>query len=228
MNKYLAIMTSLLLLGGCGQSADQDAAPTYPAAPRSEHLDTYFGTQVADPYRWMESLDSPEVQSWVKAENALSEPYLQALPGHAWIQQRLTKLWNYERYGIPFIKGGKYFWFHNSGLQDQSVLLLADGPDAEPRVLLDPNTFSKDGTVALARLAISDDARYLAYATSDGGTDWTTWHVLNIATGETLDDFIDYTKFTSVSWLPDNSGFFYSRYPLDQAVKADDSKEVSV
>lgn len=228
MRKCIAIMSSLLILGGCGQSTEQAVEIAYPAAQRSAHVDTYFGAQVADPYRWMENLDAPEVQAWVKAENALSEPYLQALPGRQWLRNRLTELWNYERYGVPFVKGGKYFWFHNSGLQDQSVLYIADSLDGAPRVLLDPNTFSEDGTVALARFALSKDASYLAYATSDGGTDWTTWHVLDVATGKPLDDFIDYTKFTSVSWLPDSSGFFYSRYPLNAQDEADDSKEISV
>ncbi|HET9679052.1 MAG TPA: prolyl oligopeptidase family serine peptidase, partial [Gammaproteobacteria bacterium] len=244
--RFIAMLPIVLALAGCNsptepnnseatmpsmdksQVNNDEQALDYPATPRSDHTDTYFGIEVHDPYRWMEKLDSQPVQNWVDAQNAITQPWLEHIAGQDWLKQRLTELWNYERYSIPFEKGGKYFWFHNSGLQVQSVLYKADSLKAEPEILLDPNTFSKDGTIALARMSMSDDAKYLAYATSDGGTDWTTWHVLNIETGEKLDDFIDHTKFTSVSWLPDNSGFFYSRYPFNKQGEADASEEVSV
>lgn len=238
MNRLLTLSCTVVLgatvLAGCSKSPEpespspQASAMDYPDAPRSDHTDKYFGETVHDPYRWMEQIDSPDVQQWIQAENKLSLPYLKQLPGQDWLKNKLTRLWKYERYGVPFERGGKFFYTHNDGLQDQSVLFVADSADAKGKVLLDPNTFSKDGTVALARWTPSWNGKYLAYGTSDGGTDWTSFHVIDVDTGKKLDDTIRYTKFTSVAWAHDNNGFYYSRYPLDAQGNADDSKAVNV
>lgn len=199
-------------------SSCQDAGPSlpleYPEAARSDHTDDYFGTTVSDPYRWMEDLESPELASWVGAQNDIAAPFLEGLPGHGEIRDRLTELWNYERFGVPFKEGGLYFFSRNDGLQDQDVVYVAESLEGEPRVLIDPNGFSEDATIALAGMSVSPDGRYVAYATSDGGTDWNTWHVRDVNTGEDLQDAVAYTKFTPTSWLPNGSGFFYSRHPL--------------
>jgi len=212
--------------------ACQDASfppPTeYPVAARGTHTDDYFGTTVPDPYRWMEDVESSEVAAWVEAENALSQPFLESLPGHEEITNRLTELWNYERFGVPFKEGGLYFFSRNDGLQNQDVIYVAEDLDAEPRVLLDPNGFSEDATVALAGMSVSPDGRYAAYATSDGGTDWNTWHVRDVATGEDLSDAVRFTKFTDASWLPNGSGFFYSRYPLGPDGEGDGQGQVRI
>jgi prolyl oligopeptidase len=205
-----------------------DLPLAYPDAPRGDQTDDYFGTQVADPYRWMEDLETPEVAAWVEAQNALSVPFLEGLGSRESIQERLTELWNYERFGIPRKEGDLYFFARNDGLQDQDVLFVAESPEAEPRVLIDPNGFSDDATVALADWSVSPDGRFVAYATSDGGTDWNTWYVRDVATGDDLGDMVDYTKFTGASWLPDGSGFFYSRYPLGPTGEGDDQAQVEV
>jgi len=208
--------------------AGPDLPLTYPDAARADHTDDYFGTAVADPYRWMEDLESPEVASWVEAENAISVPFLEGLPGREEIRSRLTELWNYERFGIPFKEGGRYFFTRNDGLQNQDVVYVAESLDAEPRVFIDPNAFSEDATVALAGMSVSPDGRYVAYATSDGGTDWNTWHVKEVETGQNLPDTVAYTKFTDASWLPNGSGFFYSRHPLGPDGKGDGQAQVKI
>lgn len=207
-----ALLVPSLLFTGCQESGPPHPS-SYPEARRMDHTDDYFGTEVADPYRWMEDLDSPEVADWVQGQNRLSEPFLTSTSGHEGIVDRLTALWDYQRFDLPFKEGDLYFFSRNDGLQNQSVLYVAESLDAEPRVLLDPNTFSEDATVALAGMAVSPGGRYLAYATSDGGSDWRDWHVLDIATGRKAEDHITFTKFTSVSWVPNESGFFYSRHP---------------
>ncbi|MGD8359890.1 MAG: prolyl oligopeptidase family serine peptidase [Gemmatimonadota bacterium] len=200
----------------------------YPEARRVEQTDDYFGTEVADPYRWMEDLESPEVAAWVEAENAIAVPFLDGIPGRRGIKDRLTALWNYERYGVPWKEGGLYFFTRNDGLQDQDVVYVAENLDSEPRILLDPNGFSDDATVALAGMSVSPDGRYLAYATSDGGTDWTTWHVREVASGRDLPDTVAFTKFTSASWLPNGRGFFYSRYPQGSDGEGDGQAQVRI
>jgi len=200
----------------------------YPEARREAHVDDYFGTPVVDEYRWMENLESPEVAEWVEAENGISVPFLEAIPGRDVINERLTALWNYERFGIPWKEGGLYFFTRNDGLQDQDVVFVAESLDAEPRVLLDPNEFSQDATVALAGMSVSPDGRYLAYAVSDGGTDWTTWHVRDVASGEDLPDVVQFTKFTSASWLPSGLGFFYSRHPVGPDGVGDGQAQVRI
>jgi prolyl oligopeptidase len=192
------------------------AAPTsplvYPQARRSDQVDDYHGTKVADPYRWLEDTDSAETNAWVEAEDKLTFRYLEQIPYRQAIHDRLTKLWNYERFSVPEQEGGRYFFQHNNGLQNQNVLLVAESLNAEPRVLLDPNTFSSDGTVALAGTVVSDDGKLMAYAIATSGSDWTEWHVRDVDTGKDLPDDIKWVKFSGASWTKDNKGFYYSRY----------------
>ena len=211
------------LLISCGESQLD-----YPEAKRGEQVDDYHGIQVADPYRWLEELDGEETKEWVEAQNKLSRPYLEKIPQRTAIKERLTQLWNYERYGIPFKEGGKYFYTKNDGLQNQSVLYVAASLDAEPRILIDPNVLRKDATVSLRRYKVSPNGEYIAYALSDGGSDWTTWKVRTIETGADLADELQYTKFTGVSWSRDSKGFYYSRYPEGENGKGDGSKAVSI
>ncbi|MGA9507084.1 MAG: prolyl oligopeptidase family serine peptidase [Candidatus Sulfotelmatobacter sp.] len=184
----------------------------YPKAKRVDQVDDYNGTKVADPYRWLEDTDSPDTLAWVQAENKLTFSYLDQIPYRKAIHDRLTKLWNYERFGVPEQRGGRYFYQHNNGLQNQSVLLVAESLNAEPRVLLDPNTLSADGTVALSGEAISDDGKLLAYGTAASGSDWMEWHVRDIDSGKDLSDLIKWVKFSGASWTKDAKGFYYSRY----------------
>lgn len=192
----------------------------YPETRRTDFTETLHGVKVADPYRWLEDPDTPEARKWIEAENKLTFAYLHAIPERAAITKRLTKLWNYERYGLPTRMGGKYFWSKNDGLQAQSVLYVANSLSAKPRVLLDPNKLSKDGTVALSGMAIDERARYLAYGVSSGGSDWQEWRVRDIRTGKDLKDKIEWAKFTGASWDKAGKGFFYSRYDAPKAGKA--------
>ncbi len=195
----------------------------YPKVERGSVVDEFHGTKVADPYRWLEALDSPQTQEFVKAQNALAEPFLEALPDRERFRQRLTALYQYERFGLPMHEGGNYFYQRNDGKQDQAVLYVADRPDATGRVLIDPNTLRGDATVALSNYEPSPDGKLLAYSLSDAGSDWNTWHVRDVATGQDRPDKLVNTKFTSVSWARDGSGFYYSAYP-----KGDDQLQAVV
>ncbi|MEO1620414.1 MAG: prolyl oligopeptidase family serine peptidase [Cyanobacteria bacterium J06632_3] len=185
---------------------------SYPTTRKVDHTDTYHGVTIADPYRWLEDPNTDETAAWVKAQNKVTFSYLNQLPGRDQLNARLTELWNYERYGTPFKKANRYFYYKNDGLQNQSVLYTLPDLDAEPTVLLDPNTLSEDGTVALSGTAISEDGQYIAYGLSTAGSDWVEWHVRNIETGEDTDDLIKWVKFSGASWTHDHQGFFYSRY----------------
>jgi prolyl oligopeptidase len=200
----------------------------YPEAPRADVHEDFFGTDVYDPYRWMEDLDSDQVQRWIADENALSFPYLASLPRRDAIKDRITELWNYERFGAPSAHGKHYFYSFNSGLMNQSIIYVADSLDAQPTVLLDPNGFSEDGTVSLASSSISPDGNIIAYAKSDGGSDFRDWFFRDANTGKDLTDTLTFTKFTGLSWTPDESGVYYSRYPEGDDGMGDDSKQVSV
>ena len=195
---------------------------SYPPTRREDLTELLHGTQVADPYRWLEDDHSPETEAWVKEQNMLSSTFLEGIPEREQIRRRLTELWDYERFGVPFKRGGRYFFTHNDGLQNQAVLYWLDALDGEPRLLLDPNTLSSDGTVALGPNAVSRDGQYLAYSLSAAGSDWQEWHVRRVETGEDLPDQIQWAKFTGASWTDDNLGFYYSRYDApatDQAYK---------
>lgn len=184
----------------------------YPQATRVDQADNYHGTSVSDPYRWLEDPDSGPTQTWIEAENKITFGYLDAIPQRAAIKQRLTTLWNYERYGVPFKEGGRYFFSKNDGLQNQNVVYTLAALDGTPRVLLDPNVLSADGTVALSGSAISDDGKLMAYGTSASGSDWQEWKVREVETGKDLPDRLQWIKFSGASWTPDGKGFFYSRY----------------
>jgi prolyl oligopeptidase len=201
---------------------------SYPQTRTVEQVDDYHGTKVKDPYRWMEDLDSPDVKAWVEAQNAVTMPYLKGIPGRDAIEARLTELWNYERFGTPSKEGDRYFYSYNPGLKNQNIIYVADSLGSEPRVLFDPNTFSQDGTVSLAGMDVSPSGKIAAYAKSDGGTDWRDWWFKNIDTGEDLKDHLTFTKFSGLSWARDNSGVYYSRYPVGASGKGDDTKQVSI
>ncbi|HEX6927854.1 MAG TPA: S9 family peptidase, partial [Gammaproteobacteria bacterium] len=226
----IAGFAALQLLAGCDTDENTMTANTltYPTAERGAAVDDYRGTAVADPYRWMEDLDSTPVKQWVDAQNALAGPYLEAIPSRQPIIDRMTALWNYERYDTPFKEGGHYFYSRNDGLQNHDVLYVTDSLDAPARVLLDPNALSEDGTVSVSQTVPDPSGALLAYSVSDGGSDWRQWRVRNIDTGEDLPDLLVHTKFTGVSWSRDGSGFFYSRYPLGESGQADDGKPVSI
>ena len=200
----------------------------YPPAPRQPVIDNHHGVSVADPYRWLEDESTPETQAWIAAENALTFAHLDAIPARDKLVDRLTELYNFERFGIPTEEGGRYFYTRNDGLQNQSVLYVAESLDATPRVLIDPNTFTADGTQALSGWEVSPDGRLIAYGVADGGSDWKTWQVMEIDSGEVLPDRITHTKFSGVSWDRDSSGFYYSRYPLGDDGKADDQRSLIV
>lgn len=193
--------------------ARPDGTPLmYPKAKTVDQVDDYHGVKVADPYRWLEDTDSPDTKGWVEQENKLTFSYLDQIPYRGAIRDRLLKLWNYERFTVPEVEGGRYFFQHNDGLQNQNVLFVADSLTAEPRLLLDPNTLSSDGTVALSGAAITDDGKLLAYGTAASGSDWQQWHVRDVGTGKDLPDLIKWVKFSGASWTKDGKGFFYSRY----------------
>ena len=200
----------------------------YPQARRSDTASDYFGVEVADPYRWMEDMDAAETAAWIAAQNELVEPHLASMPLRERLRERLTEVWNYPRRSTPWREGPWYFEFRNDGLQNHSVLYVQEGLGGEARILLDPNAWSADGTVSLAGNSVSPSGRYIAYAKSDGGSDWRDWFVREVASGEDMPDRITFTKFTGVSWAPDESGFYYSRYPVDEQGAGDGGKAVSV
>jgi prolyl oligopeptidase len=221
------ILRAGLLCGACACGCPQlavthaqvppTAAPAktpmqYPDTKRIEVTDDYHGRKVSDPYRWLEDTESEETAAWIAAQNKVTQEYLKSIPEREPMRQRLEKLWNYERYSLPSRRGDNYVYTHNNGLQDQSVLYKASSLDAEREVLLDPNLLSEDGTVALSDMVRSDDGTLLAYSLADGGSDWRTWKVRDVATGKDLPDTIEWVKFSSIAWKPDGSGFFYGRY----------------
>jgi prolyl oligopeptidase len=218
--------TSLLfgMLAGLGldaqaQCASTISAMTYPVSKMVDQQDDYHGVQVADPYRWLEDANSADTGAWVAAQNSLTQSYLAQIPGRDAIRDRLTQLWNYERFSVPFKQGGRYFYSRNDGLQNQAVLYTLKSlttPGEAPRALLDPNTLSQDGTVALAGIEVSPDGKYLAYGTATSGSDWNEWQVRDIASGKDLADKLEWVKFSGASWSKDSRGFFYSRYDAPQ------------
>jgi prolyl oligopeptidase len=191
----------------------------YPAASRGDTVDDYFGTKVADPYRWLEDVDSPQTRAWVEAENKLTFGFLETLPQRSYFRERLTTLWNYPRATVPFKEGGRYFFSRNTGLQNQAVFFVQENLNAEPRELIDPNTMAKDGTVALTATEVSRDGKWVAYSTAAAGSDWNTIRVRSVDTGKDTSDVIEWVKFSEPAWTKDNAGFFYARFP---AAKADE------
>ncbi|WP_193940599.1 prolyl oligopeptidase family serine peptidase [Parahaliea mediterranea] len=206
------LLSAVTLAAACALPA---AAVDYPATPTVDQQDDYHGTVVKDPYRWLEQdvREADEVAAWVEAQNAVTFSYLDGLAGREVIEQRLTDLWDFERYSTPRRYGDYYFYSRNDGLQNQAVLYRSKAPGVDPEVVLDPNGWSKDGTVALAEVSVSPDGRYVAYGIQDGGSDWRTWRVKDIDKAKVLDDELHWIKFSDASWAADGSGFYYSRYP---------------
>lgn len=184
----------------------------YPETKQVQQVDDYHGTQVPDPYRWLEDPDSEETRAWVQAQNRLTFGWLEQVPCRQHLRERLEQVWNYERYGLPSARRGRYFFLRNDGLQNQPVLYWSAGLDGEPKLLLDPNQLSPDGTVALTGVVPSDDGTLVAYGLARAGSDWQEWRVRDVASGEDLADRIQWVKFSSASWSPDGQGFYYSRY----------------
>jgi prolyl oligopeptidase len=225
-------LTGLLILVMLGSASLPNAfadSPTiaaelrYPIARRGDQIDDYQGVKVADPYRWMEDVDSPETRTWVEAQAKLSSDYLAAIPGREQIARRLKEIFNYERWRAPEKRGSQWFYRHNDGLQNQWVLFTTTSPEQPARVLLDANALAKDGTIAFKGAGYSDDGRLMAYGLSEAGSDWETWHVRDVASGKDLPDEIHRAKFTTASWRKDGSGFYYSGYsaaPEGESLKA--------
>jgi prolyl oligopeptidase len=197
---------------GLASAALAQGSFKYPAATKDATVDTIHGVSVADPFRWLENGEAPETRSWIEQQNAITMPYLQAIPQRGEIEARITALWNYERFGAPSKDGGLYFYSYNSGLLNQPILYVTKSANERGEVLIDPKEFDEKGTKALAGSAVSDNGKYYAYAIADGGSDWTQWRIRDIATKKDLPDVIRWVKFSGASWMPDSSGFLYSRY----------------
>jgi prolyl oligopeptidase len=226
MKSLSALSIALYMLAACSQGPATPEPPTqvppnestaisYPETATVDHVDNYHGTDVADPYRWLEDdvRESEDVANWVGAQNEVTFAYLATIPEREKIVNRMTELWDYERFGLPYKEGGRYFWSYNDGLQNQNVVYTQRSLDDEPELLIDPNTWSDDGTVALAGYAPSPDGEHVAYLVQDGGSDWRVGKVLHIESGEVLADNLEWLKFTGLDWAADGSGFYYSRYP---------------
>jgi prolyl oligopeptidase len=215
--RMLAVMTVLAVSSSF--ALPDGTRVTYPETRKVDQVDDYFGTKVADPYRWLEDDNSADTAAWVAAENKVTFGYLEKIPAREAIKRRVTELWNYERYGLPSKEGPRYIYTRNDGLQNQAVLYKANALDASPEVLLDPNKLSADGTVALSGGEFSEDGQYLAYATSASGSDWMEWHVRDVARAVDLPDLLKWSKFSGATWRKDGSGFYYGRYdePKDGA-----------
>ncbi|RZI58755.1 MAG: S9 family peptidase [Rubrivivax sp.] len=228
MQSRLSLTAALVVGLGAGtaaiaQSASAPAAaPTataansqglsYPVTRKVDQTDDYHGTTIADPYRWLEDDNSADTKAWVQAENAVTDKFLAAMPQRLPARKLYTDLYNFEKFGVPYKEGGRYFWTRNNGLQQQAVLYTARSLKDTPQVALDPNTLSKDGTVALTGSVVSKDGRLMAYGTAGAGSDWQTWKVRDLDAGKDLEDTIEWVKFSGASWTPDGKGFFYSRY----------------
>lgn len=209
-NLFLLILLIALTMG-----CNQQATFLYPETLKGEVVDNYHGTEVPDPYRWLEDDMSDETAAWVKAQNKVTFAYLESIPFRDALKERMTQIWNYPKMSTPFKEGEQYFYFYNTGLQNQDILYVRKNLEEEGEVFLDPNTFSDDGTVALAGLSTSNDQKYMAYAVSRGGSDWREYYVKDVESGLDLDDHLKWIKFSGMSWYKD--GFFYNRYAPPEA-----------
>lgn len=211
------LVLAIFAMGVVGRAAEGPL--TYPSTKKVDHTDDYHGNKVADPYRWLEDdvRKSKDVADWVTAQNKVTFGFLEAIPERESIKKRITELWNFEKYSAPSRVGGRYFYSRNDGLQNQSVIYVQESLDSKPRVLLDPNSWSKDGTVALSGMRVSEDGKYVAYGIADAGSDWNTWRILHIDSGKLLDDELKWIKFNSPTWTRDGKGFFYCRYDEPKA-----------
>ena len=224
--QFASLLLATAVLCTAGAVAQQNGMVnklTYPAAPTSNQVDDYHGVKVADLYRPLEDPDAGPVRAWIEAENALTFGYLEQIPAREKIRLRMKELLNYERFSVPFKRGSRYFYSHNTGLQNQDVFYWLPSLNAEPRLLLDPNTLSADGTVAVSGMEISDDGALVAYSLSTSGSDWQEWHLREVASGKDLPDVIRWSKFSGASFSKDGRGFFYSRYdePKEQTMLRD-------
>ena len=214
MRRILVATFCGLFFARCMSVNSQETNLVYPETRVVDHVDNYHDTEVADPYRWLEEdvRESKQVAQWVEAQNKVTFGYLKKIPGRDAIEKRITELWDYEKIGAPSKEGGRYYFFRNDGLQNQSVLWMQQTLDDAPEILMDPNAWSEDGTVALAGTEFSDDGKYAAYGIQDGGSDWRTWRVMEIDSRKLLDDELKWIKFSGIAWTPDSKGFFYARY----------------
>jgi len=194
-------------------SSEANSANSYPDGLRGEQVDTYHGVSVPDPYRWLEDPDSEPTRAWIDAENQLTRATLDAVPERSQIRDRVAELWKRERWSVPMVRGGRTLYRYNDGSMNQSVLMMAEQPGAPGKRILDPNTFSEDGTTSLSETRVSPDGKHLAYSISEGGSDWRTYKVLDLESGEPTEDVLKWAKFSRAAWKADGSGFFYSRYP---------------
>lgn len=212
----LAVFCAAAALTACKSSMKIKHLP-YPDAERTEVVDNYFGTEVADPYRWLEDDRSEQTAAWVAAENAVTQNYLDQIPFREAMRARLTELWAYPWEGAPAKFGDYYYFYRNDGRQNQAVLYRQASLDAEPEVFLDPNTLSEDGTVALSGISFSEDGRYLAYAASASGSDWSDIHVIRTADKQPTGDIVKWVKLSNAVWTPDEKGFYYSTFDVPEA-----------
>jgi prolyl oligopeptidase len=211
MNKYFTFLLSLAIFASCGQKNTQVSTKMiYPKTRKTDSVDTYFGTKVADPYRWLEDDKSAETAEWVKAQNGITFDYLNKIDYRIKVKERLTKIWNFERYSPLNKKGKFYFFYKNNGIQNQSVLYVKDGLKGEAKVLLDPNLLAEDGTISLGGAKVSKDGKYLAYTINKAGSDWSEIHLMDITTGKKMIDEIKWVKFSDIAWK--GNGFYYSAY----------------
>ncbi len=217
MTIRLLTLIATVVLSACGRvdPRPDSAGIEYPATTTVDHMDVYHGVEVADPFRWLEDdvRESDAVKNWVDAQNEVTFAYLETIPEREIVKKRLTELWDFERYGMPYKEGGRYYYSHNDGLQNQNMIYVKSGLDAEAELLIDPNTWSDDGTVAMSSYYPSPDGRHVAYLIQDGGSDWRKARIMEVDSGKVLDDELDWLKFTGLSWAGDGSGFYYSRYP---------------
>ena len=211
--KPLSLIGLLISIATACRQAPPATQLTYPTPRKGDVVDDYQGTKVADPYRWMEALDSKEVADWVAASNAVTGPYLKSLPLREPFNKRLTELWNYPRVGLPVLEGAHLFYAKNSGLQKQAPVYVRAGFNAPPSLVIDPNVISTDGSLSLAQWMPSPDARLVAYGLAEGGADWRTIHVRDTDSGKDLSDEVRWMRFSNLSWTKDSKGFYYSRYP---------------
>jgi len=218
---FIIIASAIIGLSSCNQNEQKTLE--YPVTQEVDSIDNYHGVEIADPYRWLEDDNSEETKAWVIEQNKVTNAYLSEIPFRQKIQDRLTQIWDYPKYGLPFKKGDYWYFYKNDGLQAQYVIYQMESLEGEPVVFLDPNTFSEDGTVALSGLSFSKDGKLCAYSTSSGGSDWREVFVMDVKSKEKLADHLKWIKFSGMSWYQD--GFYYSRY--DQPVEGDELKGVN-
>jgi prolyl oligopeptidase len=217
---FIAACANKTMLPEPTTKADNTDIRKYPSFARMDTVDVYGDVKVPDPYRGLEEIDSAATKAWIEAQNKMTQSVLATLPARAALKARMTELWNFERFGVPFSEGGRWFMTRNDGLQNQAVLYTMASPAGEAKVLLDPNTLSKDGTMALNSVNVSPDGKYLAYSVSEGGSDWQVWNVRDITTGIDLPDKIEWSKFSAATWAPDSKGFFYGAFAKPEGENA--------